>query len=703
MPTYIGETIGRYRIVEEIGRGGLAVVLRAVDTILERSVAVKMILPEQQQSDKFLKRFNREAKALAGLSHPSIVKVLDYGEHQGTPYLVMEYIPGGTLSGRMGRTYSYVEAAAILAPIAHALNHSHQHKVVHRDVKPANILINESGQPMLSDFGIVKLTETDESQSLTGTGIMIGTPAYMAPEQIQGRTVDGRADIYALGIVFFELITGRKPYVANTPIELTLKHLHEPVPRPRQIVRDLPPEVEQIVMRSMAKKPEDRYQDMATFAAVLDRLASGQKGSLKTLERPPDRKREPTGERQRTMTDPAGSAASSVVPGKKGPSKKLVFGLGGAGLIASVALVFGLLVYPGVTGKATPTPTHQPTAIKMAQATSKPTQEPTVKPSPTATRTAKPSATPIVEVTPVTTLTLPSNAINPENANRLVELNRIEKASVIQIDWTRDGQWIVDAGSNRILLIDPATMKASGTISLGLDVPKSIALTQDSQQIFVLIGNQIKVFNMTEKQEERKLSVQGGPNSMALSGDAQTIALGMLDNKVLLLDAQTGSSKRVLRSNYGGWSVAFSPDGKLIASGTSQGALMWETETGNWLPLATGQENLIKSLAFSNDGRYLAGGSDNIVRIWDVETGDEVAQLKENFGQINSLQFSPDDQLLVTGSTDYTVRIWEVSTWKQAAVLKNHVSNVFSVVFSPTGQQIASGANEGVVRLWGLP
>jgi eukaryotic-like serine/threonine-protein kinase len=275
MQTLIGETVGRYKIVAELGRGGLAVVYRAIDNLLERSVALKMILPGQQQSEQFLRRFQREAKTLAQLSHSNIVKVLDYGEYQGVPFLVMEFIPGGTLADRMAQPMAAGEAAALLVPVAQALSHAHQRKVVHRDIKPANILINESGQPMLSDFGIAKLTETDESQSLTGTGVLIGTPAYMAPEQIQGRPVDGRTDVYALGIVLFELVTGRRPYTANTPIELTLKHLHEPVPRPRQYARDLPPEVEQAIMKAMAKKPEDRFQDMQAFAAALAKLAAG--------------------------------------------------------------------------------------------------------------------------------------------------------------------------------------------------------------------------------------------------------------------------------------------------------------------------------------------------------------------------------------------------------------------------------------------
>ena len=214
-----GITIDRYKIMNELGRGGMAVVYRAIDTMLDRKVAIKIILPETPSKEKSLKRFNREAKTLANLSHANIVKVLDYGDYESSPYLVMEYVSGGTLSSRLGKPMPYAEAAALLAPVARALHYAHQQKVVHRDIKPSNILINDSGQPMLSDFGILKLIDLEESQGITGTGKSVGTPAYMSPEQIRGKEIDGRTDMYALGVVFFELVTG---HGANGPRKHTV-------------------------------------------------------------------------------------------------------------------------------------------------------------------------------------------------------------------------------------------------------------------------------------------------------------------------------------------------------------------------------------------------------------------------------------------------------------------------------------------------
>ena len=187
----------------------------------------------------------------------------------------MKFIPGGTLRSYTGRPIPYPAAARLLAPVARALEYAHQAGVVHRDVKPANILLSQQGQPMLSDFGIARILESGEGGTLTATGVGIGTPEYMSPEQALGQKVDGRADIYALGIVFYELVTGRKPYTADTPMAVLYKHMSDPLPRPRQVVPDLPVEVENILYKALAKQPDDRYQSMGGFAAVLEQLAQG--------------------------------------------------------------------------------------------------------------------------------------------------------------------------------------------------------------------------------------------------------------------------------------------------------------------------------------------------------------------------------------------------------------------------------------------
>lgn len=270
-----GQNLGRYHLVEPLGQGGMASVFKAYDTALERYVAIKVIRTEISQVDEagFLTRFKREARALAQLDHPYILKVLDYGEQVGIPYLVMPFEPGGTLKEKMGQPMSYREAAAWLAPVARALEYAHQLKIIHRDVKPANILISHSGAPLLSDFGIAKILESGEA-TLTGTGVGIGTPDYMAPEQWLG-TASPQSDIYSLGVVFYEMVTGHRPFTADTPAAVLIKHLQDPLPRPRSFVADLPEAVEQVLFKALAKKVEDRYQGMGELAAALEKLALG--------------------------------------------------------------------------------------------------------------------------------------------------------------------------------------------------------------------------------------------------------------------------------------------------------------------------------------------------------------------------------------------------------------------------------------------
>jgi eukaryotic-like serine/threonine-protein kinase len=279
MKDLIGQSIGRYHILEQIGEGGMAVVYKAFDTRLETEVAIKFIRTEKltiETMGKSLKRFEREAKALAQLTHPNIVRVIDYGDHEERPYLVMPYLKGGTLKQILGKPIPYRQAANLIAPIAHALEYAHQHNVLHRDVKPSNILLTDSGQPMLSDFGIAKILEDELTTDLTGTGVGIGTPEYMAPEQGMSHTIDHRVDIYSLGTVYYEMITGRRPYQADTPLAILFKRASEPLPRPGQYVRDLPDSVERVLVKALAKDPAERYPTADAFAVALEDLSRGQ-------------------------------------------------------------------------------------------------------------------------------------------------------------------------------------------------------------------------------------------------------------------------------------------------------------------------------------------------------------------------------------------------------------------------------------------
>jgi eukaryotic-like serine/threonine-protein kinase len=683
MKELIGTTIERYKIISELGRGGMAVVYRAIDTMLDRNVAVKMILSEnasREKSEKLLKRFNREAKTLAGLSHPNIVKVLDYGDYEGTPYLVMEYIGGGVLKSRMGKPIPYAEASAILLPIARALHHAHQQKIVHRDVKPENILINDSDQPMLSDFGILKLVDLEESHGLTGTGKIVGTPAYMSPEQIRGREVDGRTDMYSLGIVFFEMITGRKPYNALTPIELSMQHLHDPIPKAKQFIRDLPAEVDQIIGRAIAKNPEDRYPHMGSFAQALEKL-SGTSARTSTAERRAIKAAE---EKQR---------AEKKQAEKKPVRSRIPFYTLIGGLV--VLAIAGFIFRDNIPLLAGSTPTVSPMA-STPTATKAP-------PSPSPTGSATETATPTSEPQGPTEPPISDRVIQPGNASRVGETSRMLNISVIKMDWIENGNWLIDAGSNAVFFIDAGSSERT-RVSLEGGIP--IAMTSTSDRIHILLSGSIKVIDVESREVIQTISpIAGGAMSIAASPDGNLLALGISNNRTLLIHAEDGSVYRNLKSNYGGWSVAFSPDSRFTISGTSQGVLKWENETGEWKPIYGGQDKIVKSLAFSHDGKTIAGGGDGFLFFWDTESGELLRQADhQNFGEIKSLDFSPDDSLVVTGTDDKIVRIWDVSSATVLRELPGHSSAISGVCFSPDGEKIASGAgNEASIRIWGLP
>lgn len=269
----IGQSIDRYHIIEIIGEGGMAVVYKAFDKRLESEVAFKLLRTEMltvESQKTILDRFEFEAKALAKLNHPNIVSVIDYGDYRGTPWLVMKYMEGGTVKQFIGKVMSPPEAARLLAPIASALAYAHSKDIIHRDVKPSNILVSQAGFPMLSDFGIAKIVAKQDFK-LTQMGISIGTPEYMAPEQAKGR-VTKLSDQYSLGLVFYELLTGVKPYAADTPVALVLKKVTEPLVRPSDVQAGIPEFVEQVVFKALSKEPEERYPTMQDFCNALEKI-----------------------------------------------------------------------------------------------------------------------------------------------------------------------------------------------------------------------------------------------------------------------------------------------------------------------------------------------------------------------------------------------------------------------------------------------
>ncbi len=267
----VGQILGGYKLIEAVGSGAMATVYKAYQPNLERWVAIKVLHYREQSA---LLRFQREAKAIALLRHRNILIVYEYGEEGDWPYIIMEYVQGGTLSDQISKQLlDWAGVVNLIIPVAEALAYAHNQGIIHRDVKPSNILLPQPDWPLLADFGLVKLPST--GQPVTQSGTSMGTPAYVAPEQARGIDIDARCDMYSLGVVLFEGITGRLPFNYTNPNKVLLAHISEPVPSPTQFNPECPVILEQIIIKMMSKSPADRYKDMSEIIQALrDALAS---------------------------------------------------------------------------------------------------------------------------------------------------------------------------------------------------------------------------------------------------------------------------------------------------------------------------------------------------------------------------------------------------------------------------------------------
>ena len=383
--------IGHYEIKSELGRGGMATVYLGYDKRFERDVAVKVLPAEFLHDPQFSVRFHREAKVIAALEHPAIVPVYDVGEADGLPYFVMRYMDGGSLADLLEKgDISLREVSRIINIIAPALDDAHAKGIVHRDLKPANILFDRHNRPYLSDFGIAKIS--DAQYDVTGSAI-IGTPAYMSPEQAQGKEVDGRSDIYALGAIIYRMLTGTRPYNGDTPMSMAIKHITDPTP---DILRDnpsLPISASSFIYRAMEKDPDARFPTAVALAESLSLVASSKdSGDIKTL---------PSHTKPSIVMKAQPKAPPPPPQQKKEKgNKKIAWVIAGVILMGLVGLAgLGLLsklLFASPATEIAPSPTTRAastsTAIEPAPVIPPPTDAviPSIVPSPSSTETATP-------------------------------------------------------------------------------------------------------------------------------------------------------------------------------------------------------------------------------------------------------------------------------------------------------------------------
>jgi serine/threonine protein kinase len=385
MESFVGQTLGAYRILERVGRGGMATVYKAYQPSLDRYVALKVLPAHLTDEAGFAERFRREARAVAKLEHPHILPVHDYGQEGDLTYIAMRYVEGGTLKDLCGKPLELRLIVDLIGQIGGALDHAHERGIVHRDVKPSNVLLDRGNWALLTDFGVARMVEG--TQDLTGTGVGVGTPAYMSPEQGQGKKVDRRSDVYSLGVVLYEMLTGRVPYEADTPIAVVMKHINDPLPLPRKVNPRVPEVVERVVLKALAKSPEDRYQTAGEMARALRaeieetaviRVRPSEAGDVQTED----------------FLTPAASADTP-----RGSSLHRLKRLWPAPLALGVLVLLVIVLRPPPAGpEAAPTRTSQarPTAARVAGTAS------ALSPTPSATlveraKTASPTPAPLPE------------------------------------------------------------------------------------------------------------------------------------------------------------------------------------------------------------------------------------------------------------------------------------------------------------------
>ncbi len=416
------KTLGKYEIVERLGRGGMAEVFKGYHAALDRFVAIKLLHGFLADDPEFKSRFEREAQNVARLKHPNIVQVYDfeYDRAHDSYYMVMEYIDGPTLKDRifeLTRTDEHLplaESLRIIHSAGQALAYAHRQGMIHRDVKPANLMLDRDGRVVLTDFGIAKIVS---GVQFTASGGMVGTPAYMAPEQGLGEAGDERSDIYSLGIILFQLATGRLPYEADTPLATILKHLNEPIPQPRSLNPALPAAVENIILTAIAKQPADRYSSAAVMVEHIEalladeRLLASQPFRDNAALSLPAQARAGSSALHDDALDETARGLRRLQPHLSRTSWLLLSVI--ALLVAGSA--WGLnngFFSITVLATATPTPTSPSAALPSLAATATTTATPSLTATGTSTVTPTPTVSPTVTTTPTESAT-PTLTLTP--------------------------------------------------------------------------------------------------------------------------------------------------------------------------------------------------------------------------------------------------------------------------------------------------
>jgi hypothetical protein len=669
-PVNPGDRLGKYHIIRELGRGGMGIVFEATDVELNRPVALKMLREDPSgepgtASREEEERFILEARLTANLPrHPHLVSVYEAGILEGHRFIAMEYIPGQDFSRWRHRDgVALRDQVAVLRDIASAVGHAHRHGVIHRDLKPGNVLLDAQGVPHVTDFGIARRIRRDARSALTMTGIAIGTPSYMSPEQAEGRKdIDPRADVWALGVLLYEILTNRLPFEGQTALEILLKAIKDPVPRPSTVVRgNSSPalrDLERICLRALEKDVRDRTPSADEFSEDLSRWLKGE-----TLRAWVSRR-----ERRKRWTMAATALAF----------------LGAAG--------GGLLLLPPADTRAAERDlrsareyalTHPEDVDGQLEAWQKAAARAQGTPyGPEVTR-ERDSAL----IRGRTALARDLAVLDRDLEEEKGTLHYGAMKQLLAQSRARHsfGEWAAEIGTrerdlDRLIARNFADMK---------DRMVAAKARGDLRALEACRGNVVRQWNLPALEQELEKAVTDTP-------------LGKIH--VELTPPSGVVEQAPIRGHANGLQcVAFSPDGKsLLTSSYDKTLRLWTLDDRTERMILFKGEECNKA-AFSPDGRWIAAGFwDGSVRIWDSGSLESRTVLGHR-QQVRSVLFSGDSKTLISGSTDRSIRLSNVSTREAEKIFENLPRGVMSLALSGDGHLLAAGCGSGAVRVWELP
>jgi WD40 repeat protein len=736
--------LGKYRILRRVGRGGMGVVYEAVEESLGRRVALK-VLPQIGLADPTTSaRFRREAQTTARLHHPHIVQIFEVGEHDGQPFLALEFVAGPSLADRLrDAPQPPRQAAALVETLARAVHHAHEQGIVHRDLKPANVLLSGGGceppdrsggshpppaeyTPKITDFGLAHHVGGGD---LTATGEIVGTPAYMAPEQAWGKSkrqpVGPAADVYALGAVLYECLTGRPPFQGATMLG-TLEQVcfQEPV-SPTHLQPKVPRDLETVCLKCLEKEPGKRYASARALAEDLRRFQAGESIAAR---------RAGPGERLRRWCWRNPALAAAGVLG-------VVALVAVAGLAVSYAFTVQLRQEQKLTKTALQDAEFQRTRAEQNARQLGQQQELTkaaLEKAEHFRRQAEQVSTNLALERGLTLLEQGDAArgmlllghslqIAPAVAADLQGVIRSNLAAAHRqlpfnlrsvLEHRGEVQAVAFSPDGKILLTGgrasaPRRWEADSGKLVGESLPhggeiRAVAFSSDGALMATAgTDNTARLWEAASGRPYGKpLEHADWVQAVAFSPDGKTVLTGSADGTARLWESATGEPRgNPLRTP--GWvhAVAFSPNGKTVATaGAARRAQLWETDTGK--PIGATMYHLggIYAVAFSPTSRVLVTGSEEgTAQLWETDTGKPLGPPLLHNGPVRAVGYSPDGKILWTGGTYGKVRLWDATTMKRLGVPVHHQSPVYAVALSPDGCRLATGSADGQVRLWEKP